>query len=105
MNYRYEAIIRPVSLDSCGNGKLCAMDIDGRELLDIRDFAVEAAQLAGAFTLGYFNAGTPHELKADRSPVTIADRGAEQLLRQRIAAAFPKHGVIGEELGETPGSD
>ena len=39
-------------------------------LQPILEFAVEAAQLAGSFTLGYFNAGTPHELKADRSPVT-----------------------------------
>jgi histidinol-phosphatase len=70
----------------------------------ILDFAVESAQLAGALTLGYFNAGTPHELKADKSPVTVADRGAEQLLRQRIAAAYPDHGVLGEEFGETRGA-
>ncbi|MBI4867862.1 MAG: inositol monophosphatase family protein [Candidatus Wallbacteria bacterium] len=76
------------------------------ELAAIREaleFAVEAAQLAGAFTLGYFNTGTPHELKADRSPVTAADRGSEELLRRRIARAFPDDGVLGEEFGETPG--
>jgi histidinol-phosphatase len=74
-------------------------------LQPILEFAVEAAQLAGSFTLGYFNAGTPHELKADRSPVTAADRGAEQFLRERIARAFPTHGILGEEFGEQPGRD
>jgi histidinol-phosphatase len=71
---------------------------------EVLEFAVEAAQLAGAVTLGYFNANTPFELKADRSPVTAADRGAEQLLRSRIEAAFPDHGILGEEFGEKRGA-
>jgi len=77
--------------------------MDAPQLRDVLEFAVESAQLAGAFTLGYFNAGTPHELKADRSPVTAADRGAEEKLRKRIEAAFPDHGILGEEFGETKG--
>lgn len=39
------------------------------------------------------------ETKADLSPVTIADRGAEELLRARIAKRFPSHGIVGEEFG------
>ena len=39
------------------------------------------------------------ETKADQSPVTIADRGAEQLMRERIAKRFPTHGIMGEEYG------
>lgn len=78
--------------------------MDERELRDILDFAVECAHLAGAFTLGYFNAGTPHEIKDDLTPVTIADRGAEERLRERIAAAYPTHGIVGEELPEKKGS-
>ena len=77
--------------------------MDAQELRELTAFAVESAQLAGSFTLGYFNAGTPHELKADRSPVTAADRGAEERLRKRIGAAFPEHGILGEEFGETVG--
>lgn len=69
----------------------------------ILEFAVESAQLAGAYTLGYFNAGTPHEMKADHTPVTQADRGAEQRLRDRIERAFPRHAILGEEFGEKPG--
>jgi myo-inositol-1(or 4)-monophosphatase len=41
------------------------------------------------------------EAKADASPVTAADRGAERALRGRIAARYPGHGVFGEEYGET----
>lgn len=79
--------------------------MDAKQLSEILDFAVESAQLAGAFTLGYFNAQTPVEIKADRSPVTAADRGAEERLRARIEKAFPTHGILGEEFGEKAGSD
>lgn len=70
---------------------------------DLLEFALEAAHAAGRLTLGYFQAGTVHESKADESPVTIADRSAEQLLRERIAARYPAHTIIGEEYGERAG--
>jgi len=79
--------------------------LDEKTLRDVLDFAVDSAQLAGAFTLGYFNASPPVELKADRTPVTAADRGAEERLRQRIESAFPTHGIVGEELGVKEGSE
>ncbi len=79
--------------------------MDPENLREIVEFAVEAAQLAGTYTLGYFNAQPPIELKADYTPVTAADRGAEELLRQRISRAFPRHGILGEEFGEQPGQD
>jgi histidinol phosphatase-like enzyme (inositol monophosphatase family) len=66
---------------------------------------VESAHLAGSYTLGYFNASPRVELKADRTPVTAADRGAEALLRERIERAFPTHGIVGEEHGVKPGSE
>lgn len=75
------------------------------DLRAILDFAVEAAQAAGAFTLEHFQAGTAYERKADGSPVTAVDRGAEQLLRERIQAAYPSHGIVGEEFGETRGGE
>ena len=74
-------------------------------LRDILEFAVESAQVAGAFTLGYFNASTPVEWKADRSPVTAADRGAEERIRARIEKHCPSHGILGEEFGEKPATD
>lgn len=65
--------------------------------------ASAAARAAGEVTLRHFQARARVELKADGSPVTIADREAERLLRDRIAAAFPEDGILGEELGERPG--
>ncbi len=44
------------------------------------------------------------ERKADDSPVTVADRQAEELLRRRIREAFPDDGILGEEFGEEAGS-
>lgn len=73
------------------------------ELGSILDFAVESAQLAGRLTLGHFQAGAAVETKTDNTLVTVADRGAEQLLRSRIEAAYPGHGIIGEEFGEKRG--
>jgi histidinol phosphatase-like enzyme (inositol monophosphatase family) len=79
--------------------------LDEKTLREVLDFAVESARLAGDFTLGYFNANPLVELKADRTPVTVADRGAEALLRERIERAFPTHGIVGEEHGEKTGSE
>jgi len=76
--------------------------MDVPDLTRLLDFAVESAHLAGALTLEHFRSGTRVELKTDNTPVTAADRAAEELLRGRIAAAFPEHGIIGEEFGECP---
>jgi histidinol-phosphatase len=43
------------------------------------------------------------ERKADRSPVTIADRTIEEFLRRELARAFPGEVIVGEELGLPPG--
>jgi len=66
---------------------------------ELLDFALAIAREAGQLTLGYFRTGVPVERKADASPVTIADREAETLLRQRIEERFPDHTIIGEEFG------
>ena len=69
------------------------------------EVAVAAARQAGRLTLNYFCQDNYEvEFKADQSPVTIADRSAEELLRRLIADAFPQDGILGEELGEKVGS-
>jgi histidinol-phosphatase len=69
------------------------------------DFAVQIALEAGDLTLRYFRSGGLQvDRKADDSPVTAADRGAEELLRARITAQFPHDGILGEEFGSIPGS-
>jgi len=62
-------------------------------------FALDAAYQAGRFTVGLFNAGTETILKADETPVTAADQGAERMIRERIARAFPNDYILGEEEG------
>jgi len=48
----------------------------------------------------YFRSEISIEQKSDLSPVTIADKKAEETLRNLIQREFPQHGVIGEEFGE-----
>ena len=66
-----------------------------------RAFITELAHASGEFIRPlYRQHAVVVETKADQSPVTIADRGAEELLRARIAKRFPDHGIIGEEFGQ-----
>ncbi|MCC6847689.1 MAG: histidinol phosphate phosphatase [Deltaproteobacteria bacterium] len=66
--------------------------------------ARRAADDAGRFALAHFKTRLAVEAKADGSPVTLADRGAEEILRRELGGAFPADGVLGEELGETRGA-
>ena len=67
--------------------------------------AVQFARRAGDFTLPYFRSlELAIEHKHDDTPVTEADRGAERLLRQLLADAFPADAVIGEEEDDTAGT-
>ncbi|MCL5269253.1 MAG: inositol monophosphatase family protein [bacterium] len=69
-------------------------------------FARDLAREAGQVTLKYFRTRLDVETKADDSPVTVADRETERLIRRRIEARFPDHGILGEEFGETrPGAE
>jgi histidinol-phosphatase len=61
----------------------------------------QVARLAGDIALGFFQSQLVVESKADGSPVTIADRSAEQAARDWIERRFPMDGILGEELGLT----
>ena len=61
--------------------------------------AEAAADVAGAVVRPLFRAAVAVDTKSDRSPVTIADRSAEQAMRAVLAERFPDHGVLGEEFG------
>ncbi len=70
------------------------------DLAPYRSFLAELAVHSGEFIRPYFrNPGVAVETKSDASPVTLADRGAEMLLRDRIRQKFPSHGIVGEEFG------
>jgi histidinol-phosphatase len=68
------------------------------------EVALEAARAGGELALRYFRTDLAVELKADRSPVTAADRACEQLIVSVLRRAFPQHGILGEELGEQAGT-
>ncbi len=76
------------------------MNDDLPELLRI---ARRAAVIAGEVIMPLYASGTAVELKADRTPVTAADRGAEEAIRAFLQRECPAHGIVGEELGVTPG--
>ena len=68
-------------------------------LTDYLEVAVDAAFHGGKRTLSYFGAGVTVETKADNTPVTIADRESEAVIRARIKQSFPTHSIVGEEGG------
>ena len=63
----------------------------------IRVFAANPIDLAGEISLRYFRGLESVETKPDNTPVTVADREIEQMLRDLIAERFPDHGICGEE--------
>jgi myo-inositol-1(or 4)-monophosphatase len=60
--------------------------------------AEAAADVAGAVIRPFFRSGIGSQAKADRSPVTIADRTAEAAMRAVLSERFPEHGILGEEF-------
>ena len=64
----------------------------------------ECAELAGSVALSHYRQDVAVEWKSDGSPVTVADRGAEEAVREWIRARFPADGVLGEEFGEQGGT-
>ena len=67
-------------------------------------FAHQLAEAAGDAIRPYFGAHGVVEEKHDHSPVTIADRAAEQAMRALIAARYPEHEIYGEEFGQQVGA-
>lgn len=81
--------------------------VSPEELQRYKSFALEVSSLAGKVTLPFFRAGVAVANKRDDGgfdPVTEADKGAERLIRDEIAKAFPDHGVLGEEYGLVEGN-
>ena len=68
--------------------------------MNIQDFIERIARKAGEITLEYYNTGTLSiETKSNDTPVTQADKRAEQYLREEIRKHFPADAIIGEEFG------
>lgn len=77
------------------------MTTSSSEVEELLVFARSLAVEAGDLTLRYFGGRVEHEAKGDGSPVTIADREAEALIRQKVEERFPEHSILGEEYGES----
>ncbi len=75
---------------------------------DLEHFAALAydlAEITRSVSMRFFRNDYVTDTKADTSPVTIADRECERLMRERIRDVFPEHGIIGEEHGsDRPGA-
>ncbi|SRR5579884_2593086 len=72
------------------------MDLDVGQAMEV---ARDAARAAGAAAMQYWRHELRVERKADRTPVTAADRDAEAAALAIIQAAFPDHGILAEESG------
>ena len=66
---------------------------------EYKEFIKHLASISGKIIRNYFRADINIDSKADDSPVTIADRKAEEVMREEIMKKYPEHGIIGEEFG------
>ena len=76
-----------------------AVSIDPAEMVEWRAFARHLADISANIIKPYYRSDFQVNIKADLSPVTIADMKAEEVMREAIMAAFPDHGILGEEFG------
>jgi histidinol-phosphatase len=68
------------------------------------EFALAIADRAGDVALKYFRLGVAAQMKNDNTPVTIADKECERLIRSAIAESFPEDAILGEEEGTSSGA-
>src|SRR5215831_11382862 len=78
--------------------------------MSIEDFeatALDLARQAGERALEAFRATVRLEFKGKRqdNPVTALDRQTETFLRTELRAAFPDHGLLGEEHADDIAAD
>ena len=71
------------------------------ELTEFKNFTKILTRASSEIIKTYFRTKVSVESKSDDSPVTIADKKAEEVMRKLIMKHFPDHGIIGEEFGET----
>ena len=75
-------------------------DMDGAGFVNaFLETAIAAVESAAVPIMKYFEGRFEVEIKADMTPVTVADREAEQAIRAVLRQAYPDHGIYGEEFG------
>lgn len=66
----------------------------------MRDFMNELLDASGELIAHYYHTRNYQiEQKPNNTPVTLADKEAEKIMRAMIEKKFPSHGIIGEEYG------
>jgi len=83
--------------------RYCAR-LSAAEAREFTPFMHQLIALAFSIIRPRFLTGTRVHSKADASPVTAADRGAERALRALIQRRYPAHGLLGEEYGSKNGA-
>lgn len=73
--------------------------LDTAERREFTPFVHELAAVSTAIIRQYYLQGVQVDTKSDASPVTIADRHAEEVMRMLITQRYPDHGILGEEWG------
>jgi histidinol phosphatase-like enzyme (inositol monophosphatase family) len=71
------------------------------ELNEYKNFSRVLAEASAEIIKKYFRTNISVEAKSDNSPVTIADKKAEEVMRDLIMKQYPDDGIFGEEFGET----
>ncbi|HSQ42702.1 MAG TPA: inositol monophosphatase family protein [Fibrobacteraceae bacterium] len=71
------------------------------ELQELLTIALKATEIARIEILRHFGQKISVDWKPDRTPVTIADRNTEELVRHWLGQETPEFGLIGEEFGRT----
>ena len=71
------------------------------DLTEYKKFCKILADTSAEIIKKYFRTELSVESKTDNSPVTIADKKAEEAMRNLIQKEYPEHGIVGEEFGET----
>jgi histidinol phosphatase-like enzyme (inositol monophosphatase family) len=70
------------------------------DLKTFKSFSKLLAEKSGEIIGNYFRKKIVIDSKQDQSPVTIADKKSEEIMRELIMKEFPEHGIIGEEFGK-----
>jgi histidinol-phosphatase len=84
-------------------GRVSAQHTDDRDPAALRRFAVELLDETDPLVMRHVKTGLKISAKPDATLVTQADTEVETLLRERIGAAFPRHGLVGEEYADEAG--
>eukprot|EP00873_Tetraselmis_striata_P011403 jgi/Tetstr1/431667/TSEL_021196.t1 len=79
--------------------------VSAEELDAFVTIANRLADAAAEITVPLFRTRVDVEVKADASPVTIADKKAEEVMRDILSTELPGHNIFGEEAGISTGSD